>query len=78
MLKARISTKSSLSHEILGHVKLTDSDLETIWQEINAGEQMLASLGDEVFINSKVSKDKSKKSRPFQRSAKRFDKGNRT
>lgn len=73
-----LSTKSLLTLEILNHVRLTDSDLEIIWQEIDTGEQMLSSLGEDVFINSEISKDKSKKSRPFQRSAKRFDKGNRT
>lgn len=73
-----LSTKSLLSRDILKHVRLTDSDLETIWSEIDTGEQMLESLGEEIFINSKVSKEKSKKNSPFQRSAKRFDQGNRS
>jgi hypothetical protein len=73
-----LSTKSSLTLEILSHVRLTDSDLETIWQEIDTGEKMLRSLGEGMFINQTPKKTSNKKSKPFQRKPSRLEQDNRT
>ena len=77
-----IATDSTINSKVLRKTAHPKAFLEPVWNEIHAGEAILDTLDEKIFVNANnnsTSKEKSpsKTSKPFQRNPDRYEAGNR-